>query len=82
MHVGDGTDVLYLSHQDDNLRKQLEGLILDDIAPSFPIADEALGSKPDAVNCARPPPDAWNGVDKAATYVLSLCIPHITYDDG
>lgn len=47
---GQGSDVLYLSHQCDNLRVQLEGIIQDDVDVSLPVADAALGCGPDAVN--------------------------------
>ena len=56
----EGTDVLYLSHQCDNLRVQLEGIIQDDVDTSLPIADAALGCGPDAVNL-------WAGDSNAIT---------------
>jgi len=45
-----GGDVFYLSHQNDNLRAQLQGRLLGDVPASVPLADEALGHSPDAVN--------------------------------
>ena len=46
---GEGDDVFYLSHQNDNLRTQL-ACLFGDVAPSIPFAEEAFGTKPDAVN--------------------------------
>ncbi|EKX50019.1 hypothetical protein GUITHDRAFT_104417 [Guillardia theta CCMP2712] len=53
-------DVLYLSHQNDNLRSQIGEALLNDVPPSIPFVDDALGHGPDAVNL-------WMGDSRSVT---------------
>jgi hypothetical protein len=60
MHIGEflaqlddasgDDDVLYLSHQNDNLRVEMPALMADIAAEGLPLALDAFGNSPDAIN--------------------------------
>lgn len=63
-------DVFYLSHQNDNLRTQLESLLIGDVPESIAFVDEALGLKPEAVNL-------WMGDERALTTCHKDCFENL-----
>jgi len=70
-----GDEVVYLSSQNDNLRQEIGDALLQDVPPSIPFVDEALGHTPDAVNL-------WMGDSRALTtlhkdhYENIYCVIH------